>query len=486
MGIRIQPREIYISTDPADDPFENDLLDRKEKAEVLTSLVRNIEGPCTMAVDAAWGAGKTTFLKMWAQHLRNEGFPTVEFNAWETDASGDPFVALTSEITQGLKEWPDGKVSDRLHQTEFLARQVFRRVAPGAIRLAAGFIPVVGSEVGNALGSYVGEAMAGYTQEQRSASQYKSSLQVLAATVWESSKGKPVVILIDELDRCRPTYAIELLETAKHIFGVDHVVFVLAVNRAELAHSVKALYGSEFGADGYLRRFFDIDFRLPVPDRQTFIQNTLTLNGVHDFLDSSSDRFAKSQVALDTLTSFFAQSELTLRDIGQAIHRLSVVVSSLEKNEHVYFRTLTVLLILRAIDQSVYQRFVDGESTAQQTINFLFGETNYAELRNQDSGRLVEAVIIAARITREYFFREGENAAEFVAKVPLFFQYREAATKGQMETYQDEDTIHAINIIRTLQDYFSVTSRPSESLGFQESVQRLEIFSPDLISADPA
>ena len=63
MGIRIQPREIHISTDPADDPFKNDLLDRREKAEILTSLVSNIDGPCTMAIDAAWGAGKTTFLK---------------------------------------------------------------------------------------------------------------------------------------------------------------------------------------------------------------------------------------------------------------------------------------------------------------------------------------------------------------------------------------------------------------------------------------
>ncbi len=485
MGIRIQPREIDI---PDEEPFKNDLLDRKDKAEILTGLLRNIDGPCTMAVDAAWGAGKTTFLEMWAKYLRKEGFPVVKFNAWETDASGDPFVALTTEITQGLKQWPDGKVVDRLHQTEFLARQVFRRVAPGAIRLAAGFIPVVGSEVGNALGSYVGETMAGYAQEQRSAAQYKSSLQALATTVWESSKEKPVVILIDELDRCRPSYAIELLETAKHILGVDHAVFVLAVNRAELAHSVRVLYGSGFDAEGYLSRFFDFDIRLPDPDRKTFIKDLIKSVRVEEFVEASSDPNAKNNGALvlETLSEFLGQSNLSLRSVGQTIHRFGVILSSLGNHKHTHLRTLTVLLILRAINQSVYRRFVDGESTAQQTINFLFGEANYVELRNQDSGQLVEAVIIAATITREYFFASGERAAEFEAKVPLFFQYREVATNGQMETYQDENTIHAINIIRTLQDYFSVTSRPGESLGLKESVQRLELFSPDLISADPA
>ena len=72
-GVQIQPRDIDV---PAEDPFRNDLLDRKQPAEILTHLVGSIEGPCVIAVDAAWGAGKTTFLRLWAQQLRNEGFPS--------------------------------------------------------------------------------------------------------------------------------------------------------------------------------------------------------------------------------------------------------------------------------------------------------------------------------------------------------------------------------------------------------------------------
>ena len=78
--------------------------------------------------------------------------------------------------------------------------------------------------------------------------------------------------MIDELDRCRPPYAVELLEVAKHLFSVDYIVFVLAVNRPELAHSIRDLYGSGFDAAGYLRRFFDIDFRLPDPEREAIYQ----------------------------------------------------------------------------------------------------------------------------------------------------------------------------------------------------------------------
>ena len=101
MGIRIRPREIDITEE---EPFRNDLLDRKESVEVLTHLIESIEGPCVLAVDAAWGTGKTTFLAMWTHHLRKIKFPVVEFNAWETDFSGDPFIALSTELAGGREK----------------------------------------------------------------------------------------------------------------------------------------------------------------------------------------------------------------------------------------------------------------------------------------------------------------------------------------------------------------------------------------------
>lgn len=61
MGIRIRTREIEV---PKENPFRNDLLGRKEPVQVLTNLVGSLEGPCVLAVDAAWGNGKSTFLNM--------------------------------------------------------------------------------------------------------------------------------------------------------------------------------------------------------------------------------------------------------------------------------------------------------------------------------------------------------------------------------------------------------------------------------------
>ena len=133
MGIRIRPAEVEI---PHDDPFRCDLLDRKVPAEFLTQLVDSIDGPCVMAIDAPWGAGKTTFLKMWSRHLRNNGFPVVEFNAWETDHAADPFVALVSELKEGLSEFAEGSLKVQIETTANAALQVVLRAIPGLIRIA--------------------------------------------------------------------------------------------------------------------------------------------------------------------------------------------------------------------------------------------------------------------------------------------------------------------------------------------------------------
>ena len=106
--VRIQPLDIEISEDT---PFENDQLGREEFIETLTSIVSNIDGPCIMSIDAPWGAGKTTFLKMWEVYLRDKNFVVVNFNAWESDFLEEPFVALSSEIIQELK---GGRISNTL------------------------------------------------------------------------------------------------------------------------------------------------------------------------------------------------------------------------------------------------------------------------------------------------------------------------------------------------------------------------------------
>ncbi len=228
MGIRIQPREIEV---PEADPFKNDLLGRREPAEILTHIVGSIDGPCVLAIDAAWGTGKTTFLKIWSQYLRNKDFPVVEFNAWETDFAGDPFVALSTELTNAFQKYPENLPADKITAAKEAAKEVLRRAIPSVIRIVtAGLLDVeklAEKEIGQALASYAEYQLSRYQDERESVEKFRAILQEMAATLSKSRDGRPLVVVIDELDRCRPSYAIELLEVAKHLFTVDHIVFAL-------------------------------------------------------------------------------------------------------------------------------------------------------------------------------------------------------------------------------------------------------------------
>ena len=476
MRIRIQPREIDV---PKDDPFKNDLLSRKEPAEVLTHLVGSIEGPCVMAVDAAWGAGKTTFLKMWSQHLRNQRFPVVVFNAWETDFSGDPFIALSTELTEGLHEYTDEPLATKINDTKKVAKEVLRRAVPGVIRVATANIldvgPLLEKEVGQALASYAEGRLSEYKEAQKSVKAFRRVLQDMAMTLAQSKENRPLIVVIDELDRCRPSYAVELLEVAKHLFAVDHIVFVLAVNRSELAHSIRALYGSGFDAEGYLLRFFDVDFRLPDPDRDAFIGELLAAIRIDDYFKRTNDRDAQQdyRYVQKLLQGFFRAHGLNLRLIAQAIHRLGLVLASLRSDQQSFAMTAVVALILRTIDADLYHRFRRGDASDLDVVDKMFATLGVTTLTKEEDVRTCfeKTIILAAR----------EVSWSVQINSPLVKQrYQKLVdAKDPDPASHNPDREYAKKIIEWVELYNQ--ERLGGTIGFRDSVRRIELLSSDLI-----
>ena len=275
--MKIRPDDISI---PFDDPFRHDLLDRKQPALILTNLLQNLETPYTMSIDASWGNGKTTFLNMWKQHLRNEGFPVVGFNAWDTDFAEYPLIALTSELLNTLQSLDDhGDLGlDAIEATlPRIHKIALTKAIPWMISLAGVIGGIQANDpsvalMGNTLAAGVAGAMEEvtrveppddppepltYIEAKEEINSFKNALRNTAEKLSKKHNGNPLIIAIDELDRCRPSYAVELLEIAKHFFSVGNIVFVLAIDKSQLSHAIRAIYGSNFDSVGYLRRFID-------------------------------------------------------------------------------------------------------------------------------------------------------------------------------------------------------------------------------------
>ncbi|RAZ82402.1 hypothetical protein DDV93_19240 [Cereibacter johrii] len=133
----------------------------------------------------------------------------------------------------------------------------------------------------------------------------------------------PLVVVVDELDRCRPDYALALLEIIKHFFSVPSVHFVLGVNLEALEHSVRARYGHAFPADRYLDRFITLRMALSdvVPGRARravvvdyFSKCALELPFSREFVDLASD-----QIRL-----VHSSTGISMRDVNRVISHLAL------------------------------------------------------------------------------------------------------------------------------------------------------------------
>ena len=241
-----------------DDPWSDDALKRREIADRLTSIVRRQEVPFVISLDGRWGTGKTFLLKRWAQDLRNEDpkWQAIYYNAWEDDFAGDPLLSITGQLSEHFEKTT---LADRARQLGSLIRPLLR-FGPSAAAVATIGVPLPNLPEGQQPPS---DSLASYLEKRAAKDKLRESLGELAAEVRKETD-QPLAFIIDELDRCRPTFAIELLERVKHIFDVSNMVFVFGINRSELVKALESIYG-QIDAGTYLRRLFDMEFVLPDP-----------------------------------------------------------------------------------------------------------------------------------------------------------------------------------------------------------------------------
>lgn len=253
------------------DPFQEDSLSRRSQIETLTRIIHDIREPFVLAIDAEFGMGKTTFIEMWKAVLCNDGYTALSFNAWENDFTDNPFLSLLGEFQKQVDHPKGRKMEDFAKKAQKVCSAVGRASLPGLIRLVTANViktEELASIMADAAERATEDALQRYKQDQETISAFKAALSEF---VRARSPEKPVVFFIDELDRCRPLFAIEVLEHAKHIFGVEGIVFVLGVNKTQLGHSVRAVYGADLNLPGYFARLIDLTYALPAPEIAQFV-----------------------------------------------------------------------------------------------------------------------------------------------------------------------------------------------------------------------
>lgn len=347
--------------------FDKCELNNKEYGSYLSSYLRSQKKPLVLNINGSWGTGKTHFLKQMYSDLRfKHEYPVIYIDAWRSDFSNDPLLVLISEFIEQFKN-----LSSQIN-ANYYEKQMLKVAAKFSKKLwnmsAIGVGTYLSEKTDN--GAMV-EAAKTLTFSDADAIQigrnltdnYKAQLSAIEDTkkvleeyldCFSGDKSKrKVYVLVDELDRCRPTYAIEMLETIKHFFSLDNYIFVVATDTNQLSHSIKAVYGSEFDGTEYLSRFFNRSAALPEPDKGLFakllVQDTLLDNrkqdiGTFDCLEYSADYLSR------LLNEVSIMYNLSLRRMEQVFRKFESCILYELDTENRYFNSRLLMQLISEYD----------------------------------------------------------------------------------------------------------------------------------------
>ena len=361
-----------MSPSPLTD-FSQDLLSREPIADYLTQFIMTAqsttnENSRVVALDSGWGTGKTSFINMWIKKLENtkdSPFICVKYNAWENDDSSDALIPILCSFQQIIdKDTEDGK------KTGESLTNILSRFGPSIFGL---FTQITcGVNVENVIKTYEEyreKKLPDMILKEFAARQtHKALFQKLSEDI--RGKHKYLLICIDELDRCRPTFAIETLEVVKHFFDLPNVIFVFSLDMQQLHRSIKTVYG-DIDSMGYLQRFFDYEISLPKPDLERFLNVQLQ--------DCEGDAFT---VACPLLTSLAKKLSLSLRTLDVICkeyvcflkRKQNVTKLSQSQFSKKYLKTYLTLFCMKYADPLAYLDLLSNGTTPDNRLSIVWVE----------------------------------------------------------------------------------------------------------------
>ena len=394
--MRLAPKPLDIKER---DGFKGtDLFGYKGFGEQLARLVESLEGPSVIALDGPWGSGKTVFARQWAGLLRRRGSAVIYFDAFATDSGEDPLADIASQLFAGAM----GKTDEvTLQAFGDKTVRVIKSLAPTGVGVALGSVTggVIGPGAVQAAAAAWSESgtastnadeqvsiafrrrIEGALERKEAISDFRKALESLAEAMKKEALGnadtadttekdkdpslpRPLVVIIDELDRCKPTYALDLLEKIKHVFDANNVCFVLVTNAAQLEKVVESQYGVT-DASAYLEKFFQE--RLVLPETKSQAKNDRYIQHLLE------EMMGHQQLSLThPVKMAISQIGVSMRGVERvALHFGWVlrVVSAGYPSRALF--VMFVVCVVRALNADMYSRLRKGALSVEELAKFL-------------------------------------------------------------------------------------------------------------------
>ena len=331
-----------------EDGFEKtDLFGYANLGARLVNVITGLEDDPIVVLDGGWGSGKTTFALQWAGLLRRRGTAVLYFDAFACDHEEDALLAFAEEVYCFAEK--EGVAKEHLGNFAAKGAKAIKAASLAAFKSLGG--NVLGVDITAAATEIAGvlteesrlEAwISGVAARRHAVEDFRAELQRLAGAVAEKARERVeeksaetaaesersqaagrLVIVVDELDRCRPAFALSVLERVKHVFGVPGVTFVLVANLDELGKSVRSAYG-EVDAEKYLEKFYDLVVRLP--DARRAGSGVPKTRIYAEYLEERLlSGFSNLEIHMRALTRLAEKERMSLRTMEHVVRNVAVL-----------------------------------------------------------------------------------------------------------------------------------------------------------------
>lgn len=356
--------------------FLQDSIGRNEELYYFVDLLNSIEDNVSIVIDAQWGSGKTFFVKQTKlildayndlnkdksndklikskfesykrnkEDLKIKDIISVYYDAWKNDDDIDPILSIVYNIYTNLNKFYDSvSFEDRLFK---------------AGKCLGVFVELVTGKDINKFFNTVKEAIN--IEEIWSEIEKQKELKKAVNDFFNSiiEENQRLVIFVDELDRCRPNFAVKLLERIKHYFDNDKITFVFSINALQLQHTIKKYYGDNFDAHNYLDRFFDFRITLLPVDTERYCK-FLGMNLSYDEVELSYKKIIDYfEFQLREINKFYSLTQIAIYKVKNS-NGWGFAEQETFKFCIKYVVPFVIALRIKSIDE--YYNFINGKDS---------------------------------------------------------------------------------------------------------------------------
>lgn len=360
---------------------DRDEYNRIIVAENIVKFLHSEVDVFPMLLDGPWGCGKTEFCEKFQSYIEEEGvlpgYKCIYIDTFRADHLDDPIIMLLASL-----------VNMSPHPEEFgkVARRVAGSFIKSAWRLCAGEceeklvegVKDLCQAIKNPVELAVYQAMQEYESSQQMIDQLKKCLSELV-------KEQKIIFLLDELDRCRPDFAIELLERMKHIFDVEGIKFMLVANSAQLHAIIKQRYGNTVDAKRYLDKFIKINISFPRTAKRGSRERKVSLLHLHAELakHKETDYIIDQKYVREFLELLFDMQYRSLREIetySRYIYIFQVVANDelrmVDDDSPAHIILCMMLIYCYCFEEKIMER-MQASSIPSEKITALFLSNSY-------------------------------------------------------------------------------------------------------------